>query len=558
MLGWLNEMTIEDIRELVSSQVFERGESYFRQGMVLDIRESGDTLRARVKGSGDEVYSVQIKESNGRILATCTCPYDGVCKHVIATLLYAKQQEIKPSSHGAFSEKLESYINNLDISSLKEMLMDFLKRYPEEAEALEMMILAKNDEAEAKKSLRNLLSKTFSRGFVEYRRVYEYVQELKGLIVYGRYLSRVSPELSAWFFEEIYKRSIRRYDQIDDSDGTYALFVDTIGYEWGRVLEKIENLDGEKIAGKILKFILDDKYGLSEELLKDIYPALGKKGAGKLQNWLRECYEQELKALKSNQKSVSLDFHKYKYQLKKLSLLMENLDEYVRLCMDFPLPNDYFDAVKELKRAGRIEEAYRIVCQGEESCKTLELSLLKIKLMKELGHPDTSKYALELFKRTPLLNVYEIYISTIPDEDKEKAKQETIEWLIENRKIPYVVDILLVEKKTETLLELYNKYPEAFRELSYKTLESIAALFENIAPIETADIYYNLALEVLQRAQTRYYHHAIRYLKKAKSNLLKAERADLWDNLKEEIIAKHRRKTTFMRMFHRSIQSGEK
>lgn len=87
------------IRAHTSDKVWERGEEYFAQGMVLSLVRRGDALHAQVEGSEVEPYRVSVQEqSHGGVEAKCTCPYmqewDGWCKHIVAVLLrYAEEQD---------------------------------------------------------------------------------------------------------------------------------------------------------------------------------------------------------------------------------------------------------------------------------------------------------------------------------------------------------------------------------------------------------------------------------------------------------------------------------
>jgi uncharacterized Zn finger protein len=78
------------IRNLASAQSFERGEDYYRSGSVFELQKRGHLLMAKVEGSDYEPYQVTIELVGDEIISTdCSCPYDwgGICKHVVAVLL---------------------------------------------------------------------------------------------------------------------------------------------------------------------------------------------------------------------------------------------------------------------------------------------------------------------------------------------------------------------------------------------------------------------------------------------------------------------------------------
>jgi uncharacterized Zn finger protein len=83
-------LTETTVRELTRPQSYERGESYYEAGRVLELTRRGEMLRAAVEGSQDEPYTVLIKFDDAGVVRTeCSCPYDygGICKHRVAVLL---------------------------------------------------------------------------------------------------------------------------------------------------------------------------------------------------------------------------------------------------------------------------------------------------------------------------------------------------------------------------------------------------------------------------------------------------------------------------------------
>ncbi|NJO56094.1 MAG: hypothetical protein HC834_06810 [Rhodospirillales bacterium] len=85
------------IRDRATAKVFQRGEQYYRSGVVTNIWSRGDILEATVEGSERQPYRVSIQFDNAEIeRARCTCAYafEGWCKHMVATaLLYLRQPE---------------------------------------------------------------------------------------------------------------------------------------------------------------------------------------------------------------------------------------------------------------------------------------------------------------------------------------------------------------------------------------------------------------------------------------------------------------------------------
>lgn len=78
------------IKRQTDAKVFERGEDYFANGMIVGAVRIGQTLTARCRGGDVEPYRLKVVFGKQRVTeAICTCPYDwgGYCKHIVALLL---------------------------------------------------------------------------------------------------------------------------------------------------------------------------------------------------------------------------------------------------------------------------------------------------------------------------------------------------------------------------------------------------------------------------------------------------------------------------------------
>lgn len=86
----LPRLTEAHVRALASEKSFERGQTYYRDGALLEPVCQELELRAQCEGSGYEPYRVSATLAKSGIAETsCTCPYDygGICKHIVALLL---------------------------------------------------------------------------------------------------------------------------------------------------------------------------------------------------------------------------------------------------------------------------------------------------------------------------------------------------------------------------------------------------------------------------------------------------------------------------------------
>lgn len=83
-------LTEKSLQKLTDPATFQRGEEYFRVGMVRSVISDGKYIRCEVHGSRRKPYKVTVSFSYGQPTVTCNCQYQfgGICKHGIASLLY--------------------------------------------------------------------------------------------------------------------------------------------------------------------------------------------------------------------------------------------------------------------------------------------------------------------------------------------------------------------------------------------------------------------------------------------------------------------------------------
>ncbi|MCM2278861.1 MAG: DEAD/DEAH box helicase [Oligoflexia bacterium] len=90
---------------------WKRGQIYFREQRVKDVKLDGDNLSGKVQGSGREAYETAIVMARGTIFSSkCSCPahrqYETHCKHVAALAIWMVERGsllragVKSSQHG--------------------------------------------------------------------------------------------------------------------------------------------------------------------------------------------------------------------------------------------------------------------------------------------------------------------------------------------------------------------------------------------------------------------------------------------------------------------------
>lgn len=80
---WLNELKEFQLDSLFDTAVLGRAYLY-----IESISINGDTEHHVGASVNDGKYDVSIQAENNSVLAECSCPYQGNCKHLAALLLF--------------------------------------------------------------------------------------------------------------------------------------------------------------------------------------------------------------------------------------------------------------------------------------------------------------------------------------------------------------------------------------------------------------------------------------------------------------------------------------
>ena len=123
----LHSLTREKILGLVGKTIFDRGVQYAQNGRVVDLLvDPSGGICALVEGN--DTYEVAISEENQQLEFYCDCPYEEICKHIVAVLLcYLELPKRSRSSSrkGAQTPKsLRDLLTPLPQSVLLELVLD--------------------------------------------------------------------------------------------------------------------------------------------------------------------------------------------------------------------------------------------------------------------------------------------------------------------------------------------------------------------------------------------------------------------------------------------------
>jgi uncharacterized Zn finger protein len=118
----LDETTL---RYHATDKSYQRGESYYQQGAVVDLCQRGNCLWGKVEGNDVEPYHVKIEFDAGGVTETeCTCEYsfEGWCKHIVAVALTSIRAPEKVQQRQSVNELLDR-LNHVQTQTLIQELV---------------------------------------------------------------------------------------------------------------------------------------------------------------------------------------------------------------------------------------------------------------------------------------------------------------------------------------------------------------------------------------------------------------------------------------------------
>lgn len=127
-------LEIQDImRAATSLAVFKRGNDYYKNNKVARCQYDAELERLYAKVEGSEPYHIDVRLDEGFVDdAYCDCrayhEYPGFCKHIIATLLYAKfNLDIEPETMG-FEDVIDYYMDQdfEQIKGYQPLMVDYI------------------------------------------------------------------------------------------------------------------------------------------------------------------------------------------------------------------------------------------------------------------------------------------------------------------------------------------------------------------------------------------------------------------------------------------------
>lgn len=529
-------------KNLFYKRILERGEDYYEEGLVSDVKKTFSGYHALVEGS--DMYEVEIDMTDGEIdYMSCDCPFadSGIyCKHMAAVLYYLEME--------GKEEKQEivelSWMEQITLQN-KE-LEEIIAKIPEE----ELRRLVRRIAGENSK-IRNLLMNSYSQKidaqqlkrlhqevddivyryggrhrFIDYRNAWNFTSDLETFLYEKvQILIDRNCHLQAFDLTNYVFKIIGNID-MDDSDGSSTQVANACYEMWKQVLKQCNEEEKKKLftwfqehctGGYVIDFMEDY---LSDFLMNEFHDRdlLLKK---------LEMIDSDIARMrKSTDCGETWSMH-YGYQnniLKRLDLMkeLEYSEEEIR---QYRKDNWKFSAVRKLEIADLLENGafLRAISVLKES---KELDKQYAGLVAEYSQQLIQIYKQELmqeeYKEELLSYVFSYMYSDISYALELKAICSEVEWLEQRGQLlkklkgsPCAYQLMEAEELYEEMLQCISQEVQNLGWIS--RMDEYEKILKAKHPEKVRDIYVVYVRKAAGRTSSRnQYHNLMDYLRKIK------------------------------------------
>jgi len=581
------------IRQQAAAESFRRGQDYYRRGAVISLAWRGGVLQAEVEGSQYEPYRVRVAFDQGGITeVTCSCPYDwgGWCKHIVAVLLACLRDPDKIEERPALDELLA----DLDREQLRDLVLGLAAHDPDLADEIEGRVALLRSTVDDSKDT-GMAAHTPRRTMVDPQLIRRQVSAIL------HSLDRMRPSEAYWqvgsvvdqvgqvldqarafietgdggnalvYLEAITDEYVEGWLCLDDSDGYAGGFFAPLGEAWteAALVADLSPAERKQWAGKLTRwqaeigdYGIDDAFGAAQAAFLQgwDYPPLRRVLQGEITNqgaWEDEVpwYADDLAIARLEVLDRQGRYQEYLYlaqaegQMERYALMLARLgrvQEAVSEGLQYLRgPDQFLGLAVALQEVGELAEALRVAEHGltlDGSKERLATWLCDLAL--GVGRSELAlRAAVVAFRAVPSLDVY-LRVQELAGERWSAFREELLTHL---RQAIWMhaqaqVDVFMHEGLLDDAIAAVEKSG------SYELVERVMDAVVEHRPDWVIQAARKQAERIMDAGQSKYYHHAVEWLARARTAYRAAGRESEWQAYLREIRERHGRKYKLMGM----------
>jgi uncharacterized Zn finger protein len=555
----LPSLTEADIRELAADRSFERGKSYYNGGAITDAVLQGDELIAECEGSDYEPYQVSVTfDENGVADTDCTCPYDwgGVCKHVVALLLYYVHNQ----KGFCKTPSLEKMLADRSKEDLIAIINEMLKRQPKLRSIIE--VTAATQKGEKGKPIDVSAYRRQAGRVMGYDSPHVVEKELKALRDTAKRFAKSSDYLNAGaIYHAVLEEAVEGYDDMMremDYDGDICVVIDDIAEGMIECLKKgnadnktrmawLETLLDAEVKdlemggidfvscarGALLQEANDEEWKEIERRVRGLIPSSREWERECLVSFLTERMEEHGQKKEANNLIREMGSEEQQiYLLIEEKKISEAVSSIRKIVVSKPgLLTDFADALVEAKAS---DEAVTLVMEDNKFWKSKEW------LAKYFRTHGTKQEALDwqlnYFLNSPSVDNFK----TLRELGKkvgnwEQVRVDALKKLEGGNNIGSLIEIALHEGDVARALELLPRVRDSWSDYEGK----VAKAAEEDFPKESIAIYKKKAEKAISGRTRNAYSNAAYILKDVKRVYEKIKAKSEWTEYIKDLRAKY-------------------
>ncbi|MBI2564713.1 SWIM zinc finger family protein [Candidatus Woesearchaeota archaeon] len=364
----LHSLSEKNIQSLCGNVIYQRGKEYFIDKRVRRIRFDGNTVIAEVVGN--DVYEVEISGLNSvkklqELNCSCSCPYEGLCKHVVAVLIHLYKNKTK---RGVKNIGLDSVTKD----ELVQIISTLIKESPSLANRINILTQTRIlNQKEIDKKLRSLFSDS-----IDYKSMNSFIKELNSLKRVILLAAKQDYKRARSIAEQIITHILNPNNYVDDSSGKLGDYL----YELLELTTTLVKTDQEReeFTNTFFPIYINEDTGYGDTL-GEILIKINKQNLTFLETYCLRHLNQ-IKTSKTKNKKQNL------YRI--VSLLLGIYDEtndpdkYIELCKQNLSEYDNMHLVDKLIELGRTKEALQTCLEIKKTRKVSPYILKKIEELK--------------------------------------------------------------------------------------------------------------------------------------------------------------------------------
>jgi len=564
------------LREYAGELSYSRGVQYAEDGRVTNVRLEDDCIRAKVRGT--RLYDVQLREEDGELSYSCTCPFyqeeTVFCKHCVAAgLALLKAEGERKGARGGTKPRAERDTSMADVKAHlekqdKASLVSLLLQQAGEDETLKSRLLmqaAMGAKTVHIPAFRRMIDRAVDwRDFLDYGSMQEYARGIDDVIASLRELLEKGHATEVIDLSEYLLQQLEpQMEMMDDSDGYMSDIVPAIQELHHDACVNVKP-DPEQLARKLFQWELQSDWEIFYGAVQQYADVLGKRGL-ETYRALAEAKWAKMRPIGPGEENLGYSRERFRVTsiMEQLAAHAGDVEKLVAVkTKDLSTAYAYLEIAQLYQKAGKEEKTLEWAEKGVGAFPKETDSRLREFLANEYHKRNRHDNAMQLiwaefaeqsgFEEYKLLKSHaersggsaewkrwrEKALGLIRESAlaaEREAEEKHWKWNAVDRSL--LVQIFLWEKNVD------QAWQEAQEGGCHESLWlELARKREQDHPEDALAVYQSLVEPTIMRMNNDAYRAAAGFAKKAGKLLKQLGRGDEWNEYLNNLRANHRRK----------------